>query len=239
VCSSDLDESPARVIVAVLPVPKTNWLVLLVKLALKAVMAPLAVTLKLADLIRLLYPVPMLKAVKVLLAIGVTFGRLIEFRVLALALELVVPVGVMLTPFMVVAVEDALALVKLKLARLALLVFRAISDRLKIDPEVAVPFKVAPAKVGVAVELMFWMVFTAPLLTEKLVELNEATPTVLVVAFATEISPVAEIETGAVPDTAIVPEASGTVIVCTADGLAGLRVMLLPLAVPRTKPVPI
>src|SRR4051812_45116517 len=42
-----------------------------------------------------------------------------------------------------------------------------------------------PAKVGVALELIFWMVLAAPLLTEKLVLLKLAMPLVVVVASLT------------------------------------------------------
>ncbi len=75
------------------------------------VTAPAPVTLKLAFLIILSYPVPIFNALNVLLAIGVTLGRLIALRVLALALALVVPVGVIESPFTVVEVAEAFAFV--------------------------------------------------------------------------------------------------------------------------------
>jgi hypothetical protein len=183
--------------------------------------------------------VPTFRALKELLVTVVTFGRLIEFRVLALALVLVDPVGRIDNPLTVVAVEEALALVKLKSASLELLPVNEESDRLKIDPEAAVPFRVAPAKVGVAVELMFWMVLTAPLLTVKLVELKLATPVVEVVALAAEITPVAETDIGAVPATATVPELSGIVIFLAAVGEVGVRVIELAPLVARIMLVPI
>jgi len=79
---------------------------------------------------------------------------------------------------------------------------------------------------------------TAPELTVRLVELNEATPTVLVVAFATEITPVAEIEIGVVASTATVPELLGKVMVLTAEGEVRLKVRELAPEVPNTKLVP-
>jgi len=84
------------------------------------------------------------------------------------------------------------------------------------------------------------MVLTAPEpLTLKLVELNKATPTVLVVARATETCPVADIDSGAAAATTIVPELSGRVIVLVADGLAGDRVMELLPDSPSISEVPI
>jgi hypothetical protein len=86
---------------------------------------------------------------------------------------------------------------------------------------------------------MFWIVLTAPDETLKFVELNEATPVVAVVALATDIAPVAEIVTGAVPDTATVPPASGKVIVLAAVGLVKFRVIELAPLLPRMNDVPI
>ncbi len=76
----------------------------------------------------------MFKPLKVLLATVVTLGRLIEFKVLALALALVVPVGVIDTPLIVVAVMDELALVKVRLPKLELLPVRDELARVKIFP---------------------------------------------------------------------------------------------------------
>jgi len=200
-------------------------------------MAPPAVTVKLADLTILSYPVPTFRALKVLLATGVTFGRLIELLVL---FPLAVPVELMVRPFTVVAVTELLALVKLKLARFELLPVKELLVRLKIVPEVAVLVRVCPAKVGVAAVLMFWMVFTPPdPLTVKLVELKLATPVVVVVALAAEMTPVAEMEIGAVAATATVPELSGRAIVRLEVGEVKFKVILLDPEVPRTIEVPI
>jgi hypothetical protein len=79
---------------------------------------------------------------------------------------------------------------------------------------------------------------TAPELTEKLVELNEATPVVEVVALAADTAPAAEIEMGATPETANVPEALGIVIVLAADGAVKLKVVELAPDVPNTSDVP-
>lgn len=83
----------------------------------------------------MLYPVPIFRAVNELLAIVVTFGRLIVFRVLALELALVVPVAVIERPLTVVAVEVELALVKVKLARLELVEVKEESVNERALPE--------------------------------------------------------------------------------------------------------
>ena len=57
--------------------------------------------------------------------------------------------------------------------------------------------------------------------------MKEAIPLEEVVASATEIAPTAETETGEVPETATVPEASGMVIVLVPVGAVKLRVVLL------------
>ena len=97
---------------------------------------------------------------------------------------------------------------------------------------------VRAAKVGVAVELMFWTVLTAPELTVKLVELKDAIPFVPVLASATEMAPAAETETGLVPDTAMVPEALGIWIVLAAVGVTKSTVVLFDPLVPNMKDVP-
>src|SRR5205809_1040061 len=84
----------------------------------------------------LLYPVPTFKALKLLLAMVVTLGRLMALRVLALALLLVVPVGVMDRPLTVVEVALLLALVKVSCPRLAPLALRAVSATERMEPEV-------------------------------------------------------------------------------------------------------
>lgn len=100
------------------------------------------------------------------------------------------------------------------------------------------PVKVWLAKVGVAVEFIFWIVLTTPLETVKLVELNEATPVVLVVALATEIAPLAETDTGELPDTATVPEEFGMWMVLAAVGETKSRVVLLEALVPKIRELP-
>ena len=91
-----------------------------------------------------------MRALKVLLATAVTLGRLIAFRTLPAPEVIVVPVGVIDKPLTVVAEADvALALVKLRLARLELLVLSAASETLRIGPAVAELVSVSPAKVGV------------------------------------------------------------------------------------------
>jgi len=86
---------------------------------------------------------------------AVAFGRLIEFRTLALEFELVEPVGRIDSPFIVVEVEEELALVKVRLAKLAPSVLKEELLRLSTFPLLTVPFIVPPAKVGVAVVLIF------------------------------------------------------------------------------------
>ncbi len=102
-----------------------------------AVIAPAEVTVKLADFTILSYPVPTFKALKVLLAIVVTFGRLSAFSVFALLLLLVAPVGVTERPFTVVEVLELFALVKVRLASLEASVVNDESAREKTDPDVA------------------------------------------------------------------------------------------------------
>jgi len=55
-----------------------------------------------------------------------------------------------------------------------------------VPVKLAFPVKDNPAKAGVAVEEMPWIVLTAPAATEKLVELKEAMPLAAVVASAIE-----------------------------------------------------
>jgi len=86
---------------------------------------------------------------------------------------------------------------------------------------------------------MSWIVFTAPELTEKLVELKLAIPLAAVVASAAEMTPVAETEIGADPATATVPELLGMIIVLAAVGLVKLSVIELLPELPRISEVPI
>ncbi len=79
-------------------------------------------------------------------------------------------------------------------------------------PAVLRPDNVRPVKVGEAEVAMFWMVLTAPEETEKLVELNEATPLTAVVASMPATVRVPPSDTGD-PDTETpVPAVAETVI---------------------------
>jgi len=166
-----------------------------------------------------------------LLATGLTLGRFIAFKVFVPEVD--VPVGVIERPLTVI-VPDPAALVKVRFVRLVLLVVKAESLTLRIGPPTALLLSVAPAKLGVAVELMFWMVFTAPDVTVKLVELKLEIPLAAVVASDTEMAPAAETDIGATPDTATVPEASGRVMVLAAVGEVKVKVVEFDPLVPRT-----
>jgi len=214
-----------------------------VKLLETAVNIPPLLTVKLAEFTILSYPVPTFKALKELLATGLTFGRLMAFRMLALAFELVDPVGVIEMPLTLVEVDELLVLVKVRLARFDPVPLNELSEMLNILPDVAALVKVCPAKVGVAVVLMFCIVFTIPEpLSEKLVELKAATPLVdpSALALAIEITPVAEMERGPLAETTTVPELSGRVMVLAAVGevKASVNWLVPPVLVPNTKLVP-
>ncbi len=56
-----------------------------------------------------------------------------------------------------------------------------------LEPTFRLPFRVRPANVGVAVELMFWIVLMTPDEAEKLVELKAAIPLVTPSAAALSI----------------------------------------------------
>jgi len=87
------------------------------------------------------------------LAIAVTLGRRIEFKMLALALELVAPVGVIANPETVVEVAVELVLEKVQLDSLAA---SALNEESAIEvalPEVAVEVTVKPVKVPTEVIL--------------------------------------------------------------------------------------
>ena len=79
------------------------------------------------------------------MAIVVTFGKRIEFRVLALELELVLPVGVIEIPLTVVAVAPVLAFVNVSPARAEPVEVKAVSEIDKILPDVlALVIEVVP-----------------------------------------------------------------------------------------------
>jgi len=102
-----------------------------------------------------LYPVPTLKELKVLLVTGVTLGRLTVFKIFPAPEVTIVPVGLIDRPFtVVVPTEVALALVKVKLARLEPFPLNNEFDIRRTLPLVMDEVKVSPLKVGVAVELM-------------------------------------------------------------------------------------
>ena len=73
-----------------------------------------------------------------MLVIGETFGKIIEFRVLALELELVLPVGVIEIPLTVVAVALVLAFVNASPARAEPVEVKAVSASVSTLPEVLV-----------------------------------------------------------------------------------------------------
>ena len=74
------------------------------------------------------------------------------------------------------------------------------------------PDRFNPVKIGEAPVLIFWVVFTAPLETEKLVELKEATPFVVVVASIPATVSVPPSDTGE-PETEIPVPAVGVTVI--------------------------